>query len=191
MQAFYNFLMKYFISDTHFFHRNILKLCPVKRKLGFEELILSNLKHQLKSSDTLYHLGDFAWEDSDYLLRAWRELPGRKVLIKGNHDWHSKDLELYFDEVVEFSTIIRVNEKKFLLCHFPSKDLRTYRYKEFQEKITKIYREEGCSLLIHGHVHWNPYCVFCGCHLNGVKCLNVNVEFTGYRAVSEEELPVW
>ena len=183
--------MNYFISDTHFFHRNILKLCPIKRKPGFEELIISNLKKQLKPSDTLYHLGDFAWEDSDFLLRAWRELPGRKVLVKGNHDWHFKNLELYFDEIVEFSTVVRVNGKKVLLCHFPSKDLRTYRYKELQERVTEIYKEEGCSLLIHGHVHWNPYCVFCGCHLNGVKCLNVNVEFTGYRAISEKELPLW
>ena len=182
--------MKYFISDTHFYHRNILKLCPLKRKPGFEELIFENLKRQLKSSDVLYHLGDFSWVDSHHLLKRWRELPGRKVLIKGNHDWHFKNLHLYFDEVVEFSTLLYVRGKRVLLCHFPSKDLRTYRYRELQEKITEIYTETGASLLVHGHVHWNPYAVFCGCHLNGVKCLNVNVEFTNYRAVSEEELPL-
>ena len=182
--------MNYFISDTHFFHRNILKLCPIKRKEGFEERILENLKSQLTPSDTLYHLGDFSWEDSDFLLKRWRELPGRKVLIKGNHDWHFKNLELYFDEIVEFATVICSKRKKILLCHFPSKDLRTFRYLELQKRITEIYRSENCSLLIHGHVHWNPYCVFCGCHLNCVKCFNVNVEFTGYRAVSEEELPL-
>jgi len=183
--------MKYFISDTHFFHRNILKLCPLKRKKGFEDLILKNLRLQLKPEDTLYHLGDFSWVDSEELLKVWRELPGRKVLIKGNHDWHFKNLELYFDEVVEFSTVVYVGNRKVLLCHFPSKDLRTYRYRELQEKVTELYHSENCSLLIHGHVHWNPYCVFCGCHLNCVKCFNVNVEFAGYRAVSEEELPLW
>ena len=182
--------MKYFISDTHFFHKNILKLCPHKRKPGFENLILENLKSQLRSSDILYHMGDFSWVDSDYLLKKWRDLPGRKILIKGNHDWHFKNLELYFDEIVEFSTVIYIKGKKVLLCHFPSKDLRTYRYRELQERVTELYHGEACSLLIHGHVHWNPYCVFCGCHLNCVKCFNVNVEFTGYRAVSEEELPL-
>ena len=183
--------MKFFISDTHFFHRNILRLCPLKRKPGFEQLILENLKRQLKPGDVLYHLGDFSWEDSEELLKRWRELPGRKVLIKGNHDWHFKNLELYFDEIVEFSISIYVGSKKVLLCHFPSRDLRTYRYRELQERITEIYKRENCSLLIHGHVHWNPYGVFCGCHLNGVKCFNANVEFTGYRAVSEGELPLW
>jgi len=183
--------MKYFISDTHFFHRNILKLCPLKRFPNFEEKILENLKRRIKSGDTLYHIGDFSWTDSEELLKSWLEIPGRKVLIKGNHDWHFKNLSLYFDEVVEFSEIIEVNGKKVLLCHFPSKDLRTFRYLELQRKVTEIYKSQGCSLLIHGHVHWNPYGIFCGCHLNRVKCLNVNVEFTNYRALSEEELPLW
>ena len=183
--------MRYFISDTHFFHRNILKLCPLKRFPNFEEKILENLKRRIKSGDTLYHIGDFSWTDSEELLKSWLEIPGRKVLIKGNHDWHFKNLPLYFDEVVEFSEIIEVNGKKVLLCHFPSKDLRTFRYLELQKKVTEIYKSQGCSLLIHGHVHWNPHGIFCGCHLNRVKCLNVNVEFTNYRALSEEELPLW
>lgn len=182
--------MKYFISDTHFYHRNILNLCSQKRKPGFEELIFLNLKKQLKNCDVLYHIGDFSWDDSDKFLKLWRSLPAKKILIKGNHDWRFKNSYLYFDEVVEFFTITYVRGKKVLLCHFPSRDLRTYRYKEFQERVTEIYHKESCSLLIHGHVHWNPYCIFCGCHLNGVKCLNVNVEFTGFRAVSEEELPL-
>ena len=126
--------MNYFISDTHFFHRNILKLCPIKRKQGFEEKILESLESQLKPSDTLYHLGDFSWEDNDFLLRRWRELPGRKVLIAGNHDWKFRNLKLYFDEIIDFSTTLYVKDKKILLCHFPSKDLRTYRYLELQKK---------------------------------------------------------
>jgi calcineurin-like phosphoesterase family protein len=182
--------MKYFISDTHFLHSNIVKLCP-KRFKGFEEVILNNLKNQLKEGDELYHLGDFAWFHSEELLNKWLEIPGKKFLVKGNHDARLREkLELYFDEIFEFSTTVEIKGKKVLLCHYPSKDLKTFRFPEFQKAVTEIYFQEECSLLIHGHVHYNVFGIFCGCHLNRVKCQNVNVEFTDFRALSEEELPL-
>jgi len=184
--------MKYFISDTHFLHKNIIKLCS-KRFEGFEDRIIQNLKEQLREGDELYHLGDFAWLSSKELFEKWLEVPGRKILIKGNHDnrLRNSKLKLCFDEVVDFSAVVEVAGKRVLLCHYPSVDLKTFRFPEFQKRVTEIYFREGCSLLVHGHVHFNVFGVFCGCHLNGVKCQNVNVEFTGFRAVSEEELPIW
>ncbi|WP_456456120.1 metallophosphoesterase [Thermovibrio sp.] len=184
--------MNYFISDTHFFHRNILNLNPLKRKEGFESLILSRLK-VLTSEDTLYVLGDFAWKLPQDFKNLWSSFSFKKVLIRGNHDWRFKDEQLkeLFDEVYPFSLSIKVKGKKVLLCHFPSLDLRTYRYLELQRRITQEYKKGGFSLLIHGHVHWNPFGVFCGCHLNCVKCINVNVEFTNFKPVSEKELPLW
>jgi len=185
--------MLYFTADFHLFHSNIINLNPLKRKPGFEEEIFKNLLGVLKEGDTLFIVGDFAWELPEGFSETWLSLPGRKVLIKGNHDWWFKDEELQplFDEIYHFSHLIEVKGKKVLLCHFPSLDLRTYRYRELQAKITEEFRGSGAELLIHGHVHWNPYCVFCGCHLNRVKCINVNVEFHGYKPVSLEELPLW
>ena len=184
--------MRYFISDTHFFHTNILRLNPVKRKPGFEDIILNNLRKTLKDSDELYLLGDFIWEIRPNFLELWRSVPGRKVLIKGNHDcWFSeKELELFLDEIVPFYTIVEIKGKKVLLSHYPARDLRTFRYRELQEEIVEIYHRESCSLLLHGHVHWNRFGTFCGCYLASVKCFNVNVEFTHYQPVSEEELPL-
>ncbi len=183
--------MNYFISDTHFFHKNILKLNPLKRKKGFEDLILSSLE-DLNSEDTLYLLGDFAWELPEGFKELWSSFPFKKVLIKGNHDWRFKDEQLreLFDEVYPFSLSLEVKGKMVLLCHFPSLDLRTYRFLELQKKITQEFKEKNFHLLLHGHVHWNPFGVFCGCHLNCVKCLNVNVEFVGFKPLSEEELPL-
>jgi len=186
--------MRFFTSDTHFFHENILRLCPEKRKEGFEEFILNNFAAVLSHSSTLYHLGDFLWEEREGFLEAWRALPGRKVLVLGNHDRKPSRLsrlDLYFDEIYDSPLTVEVKGKKVLLYHFPSKDLRTYRFRGLQRFITRKYFEEGASLLLHGHVHYNVFGVFCGCHLNGVKCLNVNVEFTGFKPVSEEELPLW
>ncbi|GAB6077008.1 metallophosphoesterase [Desulfurobacterium crinifex] len=182
--------MRYFISDTHFFHRNILRLNSLKRKPGFEEIVVENLKRTLKEDDVLYHLGDFIWKLEKGFLEVWKSISGRKILVKGNHDYRFKNEELrpFFDEIYEFYTVVEIKGKNVLLSHFPAFDLRTYRYKEIQAKIWKLYRDLKCSLLLHGHVHWNPSGVFCGCHLRGVKCRNVNVEFTGYMPVLEEEL---
>jgi len=185
--------MRYFISDTHFFHRNILRLNPIKRKPGFETVILNNLKETLTEEDELYLIGDFLWTIEEGFLELWESVPGRKILVKGNHDlWFpEEELKPFFDEIVPFYTVLEVKGKRILLCHYPAKDLRTYRYKELQREVINLYRKNGCSLLIHGHVHWNSFGVFCGCHLESVKCLNVNVEFTNYRLIPEKELPLW
>jgi len=185
--------MNYFIADCHFFHSNIIRLNPLKRKPGFEERILESLRATLSHGDRLFVLGDFAWKLTDDFLVKWSSLPAEKYLVMGNHDWWFREEELspFFSRIYRFSHSLEIGGKRVLLCHFPSKDLRTYRYLELQEKVTRQYREGGYSLLLHGHVHWNPYGVFCGCHLNCVKCVNVNVEFTGFKPVSEKELPLW
>ena len=185
--------MNYFIADCHFFHSNIVRLNPLKRKPGFERQILESLRAVLREGDRLFVIGDFAWRLPEGFLEEWTSLPGEKILVMGNHDWWFKEGELspFFDRIYDFSCPVEVGNKKVLLCHFPSKDLRTYRYLELQERITREFKRGDYSLLIHGHVHWNPYGVFCGCHLNCVKCLNVNVEFTGFKPISEEELPLW
>jgi len=186
--------MLYFTADLHLFHRNIVNLNPLKRKPGFEEEILKNLSETLKEEDTLFVVGDFIWEEPpEGFTERWSSIPGKKVLIKGNHDWWFEEEELrpFFDEIYDFSHLLEVGGKRLLLCHFPSLDLRTYRYRELQERITQEFKEKEAHLLIHGHVHWNPYGVYCGCHLNCVKCINVNTEFHHFKPVSFEELPLW
>ncbi len=185
--------MDYFIADCHFFHANIIRLNPLKRKPGFEERVLSNLRSSLKEGDRLFVLGDFTWRLPEDFLDLWNSIPGKKYLIMGNHDYWFKEEELspFFDQIFPFTHTLEVDGKRLLLCHFPSKDLRTYRYLELQKMVTEEFKEGNYSLLLHGHVHWNPYGVFCGCHLNCVKCLNVNVEFTGFKPISLKELPLW
>jgi len=88
--------MKYFIADTHFFHRNIIRLNPHKRKEGFEDLILSNLERLLTPQDELFIVGDFLWEFREDFLLRWKGLPGKKFLVKGNHDSRVRELPLFF-----------------------------------------------------------------------------------------------
>ncbi|RLJ70340.1 calcineurin-like phosphoesterase family protein [Hydrogenivirga caldilitoris] len=184
--------MIYFISDTHFYHFNILKLNPQARKFGFERITVEALEKTLKEGDTLYHLGDFTWQlyDEFGVLERWKELPARKVLIMGNHDerFGSSVLREFFDEVYEFSLLLEESGRKFLLSHYPALDLKTNRFPDRQERVEKEFFQSGCDFLVHGHVHYNNGGPMCGCGSKGIPCFNVNVELHNFRPVSLEEL---
>lgn len=77
--------MKYYlISDTHLKHENMKTYCD--RPSDFTERIHKNIFNLLTQHDCLIHLGDVGigkYESWDWMIRAW---PGKKVLIRGNHD---------------------------------------------------------------------------------------------------------
>lgn len=77
--------MIYLITDTHLGHENIKHLCD--RPNNFNELIIENWKSTVKDNDTVFHLGDAAWGDA--WLKQLIDLPGKKILVKGNHDQKS------------------------------------------------------------------------------------------------------
>ncbi len=80
---------KWFISDTHFFHNNIIKYCdrPFSDANTMNEIMVKNWNSVVGKNDYVYHLGDF-WmggssKDRNDLLYA---LNGEITLIVGNHD---------------------------------------------------------------------------------------------------------
>ena len=76
--------MLYIITDTHLGHQNMVKLCD--RPEDFTERILKNWADRVKPEDTVIHLGDVAWGDEN--LARLLALPGKKILVRGNHDPH-------------------------------------------------------------------------------------------------------
>ena len=88
--------MKYFvISDTHFLHDNIIKYC--NRPEDFNKLLIKNWKNAVTDEDTVLHLGDVACGFTgreDKLKQIFDLLPGKKYLIRGNHDTRPDELSL-------------------------------------------------------------------------------------------------
>ena len=77
----------FFISDTHFWHRNIIKNGgrPFETVDEMNRCMVSGWNAVVNPTDTVYHLGDVAmWKPQH--LDICRELNGRKFLIRGNHD---------------------------------------------------------------------------------------------------------
>ena len=82
--------MRFFTSDTHFGHRNILKYTD--RHLRYRDVdhmneeIVHAWNSQVGPDDEVYHLGDVAlgpWVEWDSILTR---LNGFKILVVGNHD---------------------------------------------------------------------------------------------------------
>ena len=84
--------MDFFTSDTHFSHTNIIKHCnrPFSNITDMDDHLLNNINSTVRPSDTLYHLGDFAWKKTASKYRE--KIRCRNViLILGNHDPQTKE----------------------------------------------------------------------------------------------------
>jgi calcineurin-like phosphoesterase family protein len=92
----------WFISDTHFGHKNILEYepnaRPFKTLTEMHEVMIERWNSVVKITDTIYHLGDFAF--GKHNINIAEKLNGKKKLIMGNHDtYKSTDYLTYFDKL--------------------------------------------------------------------------------------------
>ena len=75
----------FFIGDTHFSHKNITKHRPqFSTRKEHEDYIINNYLKNIKKRDTVYFMGDAAFQQEG--LDLIKALPGTKRLILGNHD---------------------------------------------------------------------------------------------------------
>jgi len=82
-------MTNYFISDTHFGHKNILHFAgrPWKDIDEMDRDMVAMWNAIVTPDDYVYHLGDFAFKmHPKKMTELIYSLNGVKVLIKGNHD---------------------------------------------------------------------------------------------------------
>ena len=126
------------ISDTHFGHMNMVKLC--NRPLNFNERLVDGWWKTVDYDDTILHLGDLAIFFGP-LGDMWADmaagLPGNKFLIRGNHD--KKESYKGFEVVPQ--QIVEIGYTKILFSHDP-----------IEKKNDKDW-----DINIHGHLHGNVH----------------------------------
>jgi calcineurin-like phosphoesterase family protein len=110
-----------------------------------------------KKGDTVYVLGDFAFQDHNHYLMA---LNSRKVLIKGNHDAASQEVYKNFTEVHEFGCERRIEGYNMVFCHY---GLKTWRGSY-----------GGKSFHAYGHSHGRLP------EFDNMLCCDVGVDVWGY-----------
>lgn len=178
----------FIIADTHFGHENILKHEPIRKQMlgnNPDECMVELWNATVKPTDTVLHLGDFAWK-GDSIQRYAPKLNGIKYLIRGNHD---KGGIIYLDntftEVIDFKArgeaayyIAEVDGIKILFSHFP---IVSDGYDDVHWRtLSEVFEKEQCDINIHGHVH--------SMKLGDQRCVNVSVEVIGFKPIGLYEL---
>ena len=141
--------MNFYISDLHFFHKNVTRAGkdfddrPFENLEEMHALIKGKWNAKVTNGDTVYILGDMAMRGTQEDLIAFvSTLKGHKVLIKGNHD-DIRDLRYkqLFDEICDYKELrdsCHGDHVRLVLCHYP---------------ILMWKDQHHGSILLYGHVH--------------------------------------
>ena len=82
---------KFFTSDHHFYHRNVIGYCnrPFKTVEEMNKVFIDNWNKVVNDIDEVYYLGDFSFGTIDQTKELLSVLKGKKYLIIGSHDKQS------------------------------------------------------------------------------------------------------
>lgn len=150
------------ISDTHWFHKNIVQY--QNRDMNHDWIMLKRWRATVQDHHTVLHVGDLFFGRRNGLERFTCEiapkLTGQKYLILGNHDRRDIDYEkLGFTVLDPYS--IDYDGFTVTFDHYP-----------------RLIHDAMKRIHIHGHIHGNGYA-------NGDKHrrnnVNVSVEVIDYR----------
>lgn len=185
----------WFISDTHFGHKNILHLGdgrPFKGIGHHDTMLVANWYDKVDEADMVIHLGDVAMGPWPEGLMRMKGLPGFKVLVPGNHDRVSSlesesrrerfmdDYLEVFDEVWDEHVEIDVLGKKFVISHYPYEGDHTEK-----DRHTKLRPVDNGIPLIHGHTHQKEQITY---SKKGTPMLSVGVDANDFAPVSDWEI---
>lgn len=187
--------MRWFTSDTHFGHANIIKYCnrPFADPEEMNEAIIDNWNSVVGIGDTVFHLGDVAlgkWAEWDGVLSR---LNGYKVLVIGNHDRifkgeseknrrrFAEEYPKWFKESFDHIQGLELaNGMKVNLSHFPyeADHMENARYMEHR------LPDHGRTL-IHGHTHLDTIISHSE---KGTLQVHVGQDAFNYTPVSEDQV---
>jgi calcineurin-like phosphoesterase family protein len=135
----------YFVSDLHFFHKNIVSFTDRGKFTTQEnhtEWLIELWNQQVQKGDTVWHLGDFSFGNRNRTADVLRRLNGGIYFLKGNHD-KEDDLD-YFCYNLNYCICwydykeIKIQETPTVLFHFP---------------VSAWHKQGYGSYHLHGHSH--------------------------------------
>lgn len=188
--------MRYFTSDHHFGHENILHLGegrPFNSLNHMHTEIINRHNSLVTWDDEVYYLGDIAMGFFEKTIELFQRMNGVKYFIPGNHDkiFSSKSNQkridtftLLYEEagltILPEITSIIIDNQEVLLSHFP------YRADHVGGLRFEKNRPVDTGLpLIHGHTHQRS--VF----FENPREYHVGVDAHNYYPVPETEIITW
>lgn len=157
----------YFWSDLHLFHHNIIRYTsrPFETTDHMNQTMIGNYWSIVTEKDLVIFGGDVGFGEIEPIQQMLKVLPGKKVLILGNHDFDKnkcifRNYHVFDVTTMAFSFQKEVNEKIFnvLVTHYP------IHHEALPEN----------TINIHGHIHQ---------HLPGIRNINMSVEHTAFAPI--------
>lgn len=160
-------------TDTHFNHQTMVVECG--RPADFGERIRREWKKVIAPQDTLVHLGDVIFYKYPDLKGIMDAVPGRKILVMGNHDVKSRGW--YMRNGFDFACDAFINDG-ILFSHKPVEVL-----------------PNGLLFNLHGHWHtlpthdrpawWSPktHCLMCLEH-DDYRPINLEIVVNRWKAAA-------
>ena len=129
---------KFYISDLHIGHKNILKFDqrPFFDLEDMKQTIINNWNSVVSPHDDVYILGDMFW-NNDEAADVLSKLKGHLYLIKGNHDRENAEIRMWFDWIKNYAEI-HDNGRNVVLCHYP---------------IAHWHNADHGTIHLYGHIH--------------------------------------
>lgn len=111
--------MKFYISDLHFSHKNIISMDnrPFFTVSEMNDTLINNWNSVVGNNDDVYILGDMFWNNND-IPDILPKLKGKLYLIKGNHDRPNTVMTKRFVCIKEYAEI-EDSGRHVVLCHYP------------------------------------------------------------------------
>lgn len=159
----------FFTSDTHFGHRNIIMGCnrPFESVEEMNSIMIKEWNRKVKPKDTIYHLGDVSFLSPQATIHILKQLNGRKILIKGNHDYKVPQAVMAEWDEVHHLKQIKIDNHTIVMCHFP---------------MLRWNKSHYGSWMLCGHSHGHIPFDF------KVKRLDVGVDCHDFKPLSFEEV---
>jgi len=156
---------RWFISDTHFSHKNIIRYAgrPYESVEEMNQSLIDNWNQYIEADDQVFFLGDFGLGDVDHLHAICSQLKGQKICIRGNHDRNANFMMRVGFNIVLESAFLKIGPHTVELIHIPSNEAPSH----FQ---------------LHGHVHEKRAAKIIS------NQLNLCVEMWDYKPVSENTI---
>lgn len=152
-------MARFFTSDTHYYHRNILKKFCVNTRRGEDEVEMTELmilawNRRVSPQDTVFHLGDVSFANAQKTRAVLDRLNGKIVYIKGNHDAPALDplCRSRYESINDYLEI-KENGRDVIMFHFPIARWNKYHHGSFH---------------LYGHEHGN--------FVQEGRCMDVGVD---------------
>lgn len=170
--------MKYYIADTHFGHKNVLRFDnrPFTDVDEMDRVLIENWNSVVRDEDDVYIIGDLIYRTDKEPTWYLEQLKGKKHLIVGNHDEKlikDKSFRSYFVEIRDMLAVFD-DDKKLFLCHYPMAEWPSY------------FRG---SYHLYAHIHNNINETF-DIMKGKDRALNVGCMINGYKPVTFKELVI-